>query len=136
MAHCRLLFVGTVENIHQIYADCPDSSSESAEEMAFGADYICEYREGYERQYSWNTPEFTKAEKEYYQQILDGLFVYCFDIRDTKKYGDYGWINIPSEMEEVNPNCHEKEERNKERIINHIKGLPDDTVFWFANSHW
>ena len=137
MAHCRLLFVGKVENIHRIYADCPDSSSESAAEMAFGADYICEYREGYERQSSWNTPEFTKANKEYYQDIIDGQFMYCFDIRNTENYGDYGWINIPSEMEEeAAPDLYEKEERNKQRIINHIKGLPNETIFWFADSHW
>ena len=33
MAHCRVLFVGTINNLDQIYANCSDSSSESKAEL-------------------------------------------------------------------------------------------------------
>lgn len=129
MAHCRLLFVGTKKNLRQIYADCGDSSSESSAEMAFGADWISDSE--------WsdnprNTDEFTKEDKELYQQILDGLFVYCFDIRDTKRYGDYSYINGFGERM-YNEETHEEDNL---RVVEHIKGLPSDTIFFFADSHW
>ena len=56
MAHNRLLFVGSISNLNKIYADCPDSSSESAAEMAFGADWISEEE------------EFTKDHKDYFKR--------------------------------------------------------------------
>lgn len=124
MAHNRLLFVGSISNLDKIYADCPDSSSESAAEMAFGADWISEEE------------EFTKDHKEYFGQILNKRWTYCFDIRDTKRFGDYCCVNnLPWEKEE-GPNCFEIENRNKDLCIESIKQLPDDTVFFFADSHW
>lgn len=124
MAHNRLLFVGSISNLDKIYADCPDSSSESAAEMAFGADWISEEE------------EFTKDHKEYFGQILNKRWIYCFDIRDTKRFGDYCCVNnLPWEKEE-GPNSFEIENRNKDLCIESIKQLPDDTVFFFADSHW
>lgn len=124
MAHNRLLFVGSISNLDKIYADCPDSSSESAAEIAFGADWISEEE------------EFTKDHKEYFGQILNKRWVYCFDIRDTKRFGDYCCVNnLPWEKEE-GPNSFEIENRNKDLCIESIKQLPDDTVFFFADSHW
>lgn len=124
MAHNRLLFVGSISNLDKIYADCPDSSSESAAEMAFGADWISEEE------------EFTKDHKEYFGQILNKIWIYCFDIRDTKRFGDYCCVNnLPWEKEE-GPNPFEIENRNKDLCIESIKQLPDDTVFFFADSHW
>lgn len=124
MAHNRLLFVGSISNLNKIYADCPDSSSESAAEMAFGADWISEEE------------EFTKDHKDYFGQILNKRWVYCFDIRDTKRFGDYCCVNnLPWEKEE-GPDSFEIENRNKYLCIESIKQLPDDTVFFFADSHW
>lgn len=40
MAHYEVLMVGTEANLMQIYADCPDSSSETKAEMAFAYDYL------------------------------------------------------------------------------------------------
>jgi len=138
MAHCRLLFVGGRDNLQKIYDDCDDSSSESKSELAFGADSISDVDWISEKEKSWGktTDNFTKSDKELYQQILDGRFVYCFDIRNTKDYGDFGWVNLKKQMEE-NPRLDfDIEERNKQRIIEAIKQLPDDTLFHFADSHW
>lgn len=41
MAHYDVLMIGTEANLMQIYADCPDSSSETKAEMAFAYDYLC-----------------------------------------------------------------------------------------------
>lgn len=124
MAHNRLLFVGSISNLDKIYADCPDSSSETAAEIAFGADWISEEE------------EFTKDHKEYFSQILNKRWTYCFDIRDTKRFGDYCCVNnLPWEKEE-GPNSLEIENRNKDLCVESIKQLPDDTVFFFADSHW
>lgn len=38
MAHCLLLFVGTQDNLQEIFDNTPDSSSESAAEMTIGAE--------------------------------------------------------------------------------------------------
>ena len=135
MAHLRLLFVGTMDNLNQIYANCPDSSSESKAEMAFGADYISTYNEEYYKNDPWSTPEFTKENKELYQEAIDGQWFYCFDIRDTNNYGDFGWVNhLPMESEAVYD--REIEERNHKRVCDALKELPDGTVFFFADSHW
>ena len=62
--------------------------------------------------------------------------MYCYDIRDTKNYGDFGWVNIPEQMEENPRYDFDIVRRNMERIIEAIKKLPDDTLFHFADSHW
>ena len=43
MAHCRVLFVGTIENLFHIFEDCPDSLCESPSEIAFSYDYLTVY---------------------------------------------------------------------------------------------
>lgn len=134
MAHLRLLFVGTMDNLEQIYANCDDSSSKTKAELAFDADYISTYCEGYKND-PWSTPEFTKDNKELYREVVEGQWFYCFDIRDTKNYGDFGWVNgLPMEAED----CYdrEKEKRNHQRVCDALKELPDGTVFFFADSHW
>lgn len=134
MAHRIILFVGTKDNVQKIYDQCDDSSSEPKCEMAFGADYIdldCYFP----RQ---SSEEFTKKDSDLYQRLLDGnRWSYCFDVRDPENYGDYGWLNIKEQLEEEKgPNLLEKEKRNQQRIIEHIKTLPEDTKFFFAESHW
>lgn len=130
MAHVRILFVGTIDNLYKIFADCPDSSSESAAEMAFGADYIDERGYG---------GEFTKSNTEYYNKIINGNFYYCFDIRNPQWYGDYDCVNkLPYRPEDM-INFKEREanhDYNRNLCIESIKLLPDDTVFFFADSHW
>lgn len=135
MAHCRLLFVGGRNNLQKIYDDCDDSSSETKAEIAFGADSIDDY-DWCDKRTTCTTDNFTKENKTLYQEILDGRWVYCFDIRDPKNYGDFGWVNIPEQMEENAMYDRDKERRNRQRIIEAIKQLPDDTLFHFANSHW
>ena len=138
MAHCRLLFVGGRANLDKIYDDCDDSSSESKAEIAFGSDWIEDYDwlTNKEKERGRTTDNFTKGNKELYQQILNDIWVYCYDIRDTKNYGDFGWVNIPEQMEE-NPHWdRDIEKRNHQRIIEAIKQLPDNTLFHFADSHW
>lgn len=120
MAHCRLLFVGTKNNLEQIYWDCPDSSSETDAEMAFGADYITDDY--------WFNDEFN-INDEHYADVVEGRWVYCFDIRDTKHFGDYGCINNLGTQQ-----CNEDE--YKRLIIEHLRTLPEDTVFFFQDSHW
>lgn len=131
MAHIKLLFVGTIDNLYKIYADTPDSSSESAAEMAFGADYIDERPYG---------GEFTKSNTEYYNAILEGYWCNCYDIRNPKWYGSYECVNkLPYKPEENNLPYEEKKENhgyNQSLCIESIKLLPDNTVFFFADSHW
>ena len=131
MAHRRILFVGGIKELEQIFADCPDSSSEPAAMQAFDADYI-------DIDSPRATPEFTKANRELYDQVLDPeAWSYCYDIRDTKTYGDFGWMNIKEQMEEDDGRWNpELEKRNQMRIIDAIRSLPDDTVFFFADSHY
>lgn len=140
MAHCLLLFVGTHQNLQDIYDGCPDSSSESAAEMAFGADYIDEFDK------SWGSGEFTKDTKETkgtchlnYSDVVSGNWYDCYDIRDPNHYGDFGWINIPEQMEEMVDDAFDwrgRIKRNNAKVIEALKNLPDDTVFFFADSHW
>ncbi len=142
MAHCCLLFVGTFDNLQAIYDDCPDSSSESTAEMAIGADWINEYDE------YRGSGEFTKFTKETkgnghlnYEDAIQGHWHVCYDIRDRHNYGDFGWVNIPDKIIKLNDkkikmSLREIEEYNKKQICEALKKLPDDTVFFFADSHW
>lgn len=63
MAHCRLLFVGTKDNMEAIFENCSDSSSESSADMTFGCDYITPDH--------WYNEKFTKQDK-YYQDVING----------------------------------------------------------------
>ena len=137
MAHCRLLFVGGRDALQKVYDTAPDSSSETKAEMTIGADWVTDYDwlDDDEKKSGWTTDDFTKENKELYQQILDNRWYACFDVRNPEKYGDFGWINMPDQMEE---SCRggDSEDRNHEKIIEAIKQLPDDTLFHFADSHW
>lgn len=135
MAHCCLLFVGTQQQLQDIYDDCPDSSADPSSFQAFGADWINEndkYR---------GSGEFTKLTKETkgehhlnYEDAINGNWTYCFDIRDRHHYGDFGWVNCPEKMKEAYTLSAEKE--NKKIVCEELKQLPDDQVFFFANSHY
>lgn len=121
MAHCRLLFVGTKDNMEAIFENCPDSSSESEAEMAFGCDYVSsDY---------WYNEEFTKQD-EHYQDVINGMWVYCYDIRNVNHYADYACLNKLDNFDINN------EEEYKTKVIEHIKTLPDDTIFFFQDSHF
>lgn len=139
MAHLRLLFVGGRDNLDQIFANCQDSSSETAEEMTIGADWISDYDwlSEKERQTGWTTDNFTKDNKELYNQIMEGEWTYCFDIRNVEHYGSFDCLNCPDYEECSDGKCwSEIEIRNKQRTIEAIKKLPNDTLFHFADSHW
>lgn len=76
--------------------------------MTFGADYIND---------------------EHFTDVIEGKWVYCFDIRDTKHFGDYACINNLG-FDTGN------EYEYKARIIEHLIKLPKDTIFFFQDSHW
>lgn len=137
MAHCCLLFVGSQDNLQKIFDNAPDSSSESAAEMTIGADWI-DWCDEY-----WGSGEFTKHTKETggkahlnYKDVISGFWVDCYDIRNPERYGSFDCINCP-DFEPYNGHYdEEREKRNKKRAIEAIKELPDETVFFFADSHW
>jgi len=137
MAHYRVLMVGSQEDVWNIYNTLPDSSSESAAEMAFGFDWI-----DIDNSPNWpnSTEPFTKANKELWQQVLEGKFYYCLDARNVEKYGSFGWVNIPEQMEErpiglLYEEDRARHQRNKERVIEVLKTLPNDQVFIFCDGH-
>jgi hypothetical protein len=139
MAHCRLLFVGGRANLQKIFDDTPDSSSESAAEMTIGADWVADYDFISEEQkkLGWTTDNFTKeSNPELYQEIINGNWYDCYDVRDTKHYGSFDCINCSDFEHYDGIDWKEKEKRNKIRAIEVIKTLPVDTLFHFADSHW
>ena len=138
MGHCLLLFVGTQDNLQEIFNNTPDSSSESSAEMTIGADWIDWEDE------AWGSGEFTKFTKETqghchlnYKDVIEGNWYECYDIRNPNHYGSFDCINCP-DFEPYIDDKHweEREARNKVRTIEAIKKLPDNTVFFFADSHW
>lgn len=140
MTHYRLLFVGGRDNLEKIFENCPDSSSESAAEMAIGADWVADYDwiDEEEKKRGRTTDNFTKeSNPELYQQIIDGLWYECYDIRDINHYGSFDCLNCPDfEPYKSDGNWQERDERNQLRAIEVIKTLPNDTLFHFADSHW
>ena len=138
MGHCRLLFVGGRDALQRVYDTAPDSSSESAAELTIGADWIDDFDWLSEEKkvLGRTTKDFTIENRELYQDILNKNWVYCFDVRDCNNYGDFGWVNIPDQMEEERGYDRARYERNQQRIINAIKLLPKNTLFHFADSHW
>lgn len=138
MAHCLLLFVGTQDNLQQIFNNTLDSSSESAAEMAIGADWV-----DWDDEY-FGSGEFTKFTTETkghlhlnYEDVIKGIWVSCYDIRNPNHYGSFDCLNCPDfEPYTANTQCQEREQRNKTRAIEKIKQLPDNTIFFFADSHW
>ena len=140
MAHCRLLFVGGRENLQKIFNNTPDSSSESAAEMTIGADWIADYDfiSEEERKKGRTTDDFTKVSNpELYQEVIEGKWYDCYDVRDPNHYGSFDCLNCP-DFEPYVADIHweEREKRNKIRAIEVLKTLPNDTLFHFAESHW
>ena len=140
MAHCRLLFVGGRDNLEKILNSAPDSSSESAAEMTIGADWIADY--GWiseeEKKKGWTTDNFTKdSNPKLYQEVIEGRWYDCYDVRDPNHYGSFDCLNCP-DFEPYVADIHweEREKRNKIRVIEVLKTLPNDTLFHFAESHW
>lgn len=140
MAHCRLLFVGSRANLQKIFDNAPDSSSESAAELTIGADWVADYDwiSEEEKKIGWTTDNFTKiSNPELYQEIVKGYWYDCYDVRYPGHYGSFDCLNCPDfEPYIADGHWKEREARNKARTIEAIKKLPDDTVFFFADSHW
>lgn len=138
MAHCRLLFVGGRANLDKIFDNAPDSSSESAAELTIGADWVEDYdwlsKEEKERE--WTTEDFTKSNSKLYQEVINGLWYDCYDIRDVNNYGSFDCLNCPDFEPYDGTYDYDREKRNKERTIEMLKTLPDNTLFHFADSHW
>lgn len=138
MAHCRLLFVGGRANLQKIFDNAPDSSSESTAELTIGADWVTDYDwlDDKEKKRGWTTDDFTKQNKELYEEVISGQWVDCYDIRDPNRYGSFDCMNCPDFEPYDGTYSKDREERNKARVITVLKQLPDDTLFHFANSHW
>lgn len=143
MSHRRLLFVGGRANLQKIFNDAPDSSSETAEEMTIGADWVADYDHisENEKKKKWTTDDFTKfSNPKLYQDVIKGHWYDCYDVRDTNRYGSFDCLNCQDfEPYDGNNNIidwDEKEKRNKARAIEKLKTLPIDTLFHFADSHW
>lgn len=123
MAHYNVLMVGTEANLTQIYADCPDSSSETLAEMAFAYDYLCPLSKNELlgkgiKKYDSKDYEFTKEDTELYNEIVKGRMFYdCFDIRDNTS------------------NHRITEELSDKGLDNFFNNLPDDTHFFLCVGH-
>lgn len=123
MAHYNVLMVGTEANLTQIYADCPDSSSETKAEMAFAYDYLCPISKNELlgkgiKKYDSEDYEFTKEDQELYNEIVQGrMFNDCFDIRDNTS------------------NHRITEELSDKGLDNFFNNLPDDTHFFLCDGH-
>lgn len=57
-------------------------------------------------------------------------WVYCYDIRNINHYADYACLNNLGSFDIFH------EEEYKAKVIEHIKTLPDDTIFFFQDSHF
>ncbi len=139
MAHCRLLFVGGRDNLQKIFDAAPDSSSESAAEMTIGADWVADYDwlSEKEKLLGRTTDDFTKENKLLYQQIIEGQWYDCYDVRDSNNYGSFDCLNCPDfEPYVADGQWKEREKRNKARTIEALRQLPVNTLFHFADSHW
>ena len=128
MSHCRVLFVETIENLNQIFADCPDSSSEACEEMAFAYDYltVCTKNELLRKEPHHNSLypnegecQFSKADSELYDKIVQKKQYYdCFDIRDNTPNNNLKW-----------------ELKTEKEIESFFESLPDNTHFFVCDGH-
>lgn len=122
MAHYNVLMVGTEANLTQIYADCPDSSSETMAEMAFAYDYLCPLSKNELlgkgiKKYDSKNYEFTKEDTELYNEIVQGrMFNDYFDIRD-------------------NTSNYRITELNDEDFNKFFEDLPKDTHFFLCCGH-
>lgn len=128
MSHCRVLFVGTISNLDQIFENCPDSSSESCAEMAFAYDSltVCTKNELLRKEpyYKSLYPnedecEFSKVDSELYDKIvLKKQYYDCFDIRDNTPNHNLEW-----------------ELKTEKEIESFFENLPNNTHFFVCDGH-
>lgn len=112
MAHYTILLIGTHKNLDDIYNDCPDSSSESRSEMAFGYDYLDKSKD------ESGGEIFIKDIKA----PLINTYYDCLDIRDRKLYkciDSVDWKERPTDKE----------------MDEYFKSLPEDTVIFYGEAH-
>lgn len=128
MSHCRVLFVGTISNLDQIFENCPDSSSESCAEIAFAYDSlrVCTKnellrKEPYYKSLYPNEDEcdFSKVDSELYDKIvLKKQYYDCFDIRDNTPNHNLEW-----------------ELKTEKEIESFFENLPNNTHFFVCDGH-
>ena len=128
MSHYRVLFVGTIKNLNQIFADCPDSSSESCAEIAFAYDYLTVStknellrKQPYHKSLYPNEDEceFSKTDSKLYDKIiLKKQYYDCFDIRDNTPNHNLEW-----------------ELKTEKEIESFFESLPDNTHFFVCDGH-
>lgn len=125
MAHYLVLFVGTRENLKQVYNNHPLCLSENRTEELFGYDYLAEYTkeellDGYNPGFNplRKDFEFTQKDIELYNRfVIEHNFSDCYDIRD-------------------NTNNHRiTEEMNEGELEKFFIELPEDTHFFVCLGH-
>lgn len=125
MSHYKVLMIGTIDNLDQIYADCQDSSSESKAEMTFGYDYCNPYDMIKQETPRWDNEEscmFKKDSKEFKEFVLNGIFTDVWDIRG-------------SDCDHLIYNYDMRPRPDKEKTIEFFKSLPDNTNFFYCDAH-
>lgn len=129
MSHCRVLFVGTIENLFNIFEECPDLLCESPSEIAFSYDYLTVYTK---KELLENLPhhpeslypeqeecEFTKDDMELYDKIVSKRQYYeCYDIRDETPEHNLKW-----------------EFEAESDIKTYFENLPNNTHFFVCDGH-
>lgn len=125
MAHYTVLMIGTTDNLYQIYADCQDSSSETAAEMTFGYDYCVpmDIISG-KSSFDLDTEDiciFKKDSEVFNKYVCDGIFNDVWDIRNNN-------------CDILIYNC-DNPKKPKEVIIDYLKALPDDTTLFYCDAH-
>lgn len=116
MAHYSVLVIGTTQDLQNIYDDCPDSSSESDAEMAFGYDYLVphkEYEEGH---------LITKGGDVYKDKILNRQYCDCLDCRDRKLYTCIDSIDY-------------EHRKSLQEMRDFFESLPEGTTFFYCDAH-
>lgn len=125
MAHYLILFVGTRENLKQVYDNHPLCLGENRTEELFGYDYLAEYTIGELLKYCFpghysngSSYEFTKLDTEAYNVIIrEKNFWDCYDIRDNTA------------------NHRLTEEMSKDELREFFVELPEDTHFFVCLGH-
>ncbi len=125
MTHYRILMIGKIENLDQIYADCQDSSSETAAEMTFGYDYCNPYNIK-ENKHAYFIGEeaacvFGKESEIFKEYVLEGCFYDIWDIRGN----DCDHLIFNGD----NPR------QSFDEVIEFLKSLSDDTTFFYCDAH-
>lgn len=125
MSHIKVLMIGNPDNLYHIYAECPDSSSESAAEMAFGYDSLSPYdivnhKDCYFIGEDRNAV-FTKKDTPYKEYVHGGMFYDAWDIRDDTT--DHLLFS------------HGRGDTDFDTFIFSLDALPEDTEFFFCDAH-